>query len=89
MSGTVYLIHLETPIAHSRHYLGWTRFLKKRINHHRNGTGARFLAEAVRRGIGFEVVRKWKNTDGNFERKLKNRKNAPKLCPVCRKEKTK
>lgn len=86
MNGTVYLIHLESPIAHARHYIGWSRFLKQRIRHHRQGTGARFLAEAVRRGIAFDVVRKWKNADGNFERKLKNRKKARKLCPVCRKE---
>jgi len=86
-AGTVYLIHLETPIAHSRHYIGWSRYFKQRIRHHRNGTGARFLAEAVRRGINFDVARVWKNADGNFERKLKNRKNARLLCPACREEK--
>lgn len=87
MNGTVYLIHLASPISHAQHYLGWTRFFKKRIAHHKNGTGARFLAEAVRRGIKFDVVRRWDNADGNFERKLKNRKNARLLCPECRKEK--
>lgn len=86
MNGTVYLIHLETPIAHSRHYIGWSLWFKQRIEHHRRGTGARFLAEAVSRGIGFVVARKWENCDRNFERKLKNRKKARMLCPVCRKE---
>lgn len=86
MNGTVYLIHLEKRIAHAQHYIGWSRFLKQRIEHHRRGTGACFLAEAVRRGINFDVVRKWKNADGNFERKLKNRKKARLLCPVCRQE---
>lgn len=85
--GTVYLIHLESKIAHSQHYLGWSRYLKRRIEHHQNGTGAKFLAEAVRRQIGFKVVRRWKKSDGNFERKLKNQKNAPRLCPICSKEK--
>lgn len=83
--GTVYLIHLDSPISHARHYIGWSRYLKKRIDHHRRGTGSRFLAAAVRLGINFEVVRKWKNADGEFERKLKNRKKARTLCPVCRK----
>jgi predicted GIY-YIG superfamily endonuclease len=84
MNGTVYLIHLDTPMAHSQHYIGCSRFLKKRIEHHRSGSGARFLLEAVRRGISFDVVRKWTNADRTFERKLKNRKNARKLCPVCK-----
>lgn len=87
MSGTVYLIHLENPIAHAQHYIGWSRWFKQRLEHHRKGTGARFLAEAVRRGINFSVVRKWKGETGNFERRLKNQKNARRLCPVCRKEK--
>jgi hypothetical protein len=50
MNGTVYLIHLDSPTAHASHYIGWTRFFKQRIEHHKRGTGARFLAEAVRRG---------------------------------------
>ncbi len=83
MKGTVYLIHLDEPIAHASHYIGWSRFFKQRILHHRRGTGAKFLAEAVRRGIAFDVVRTWKNSDGNFERKLKNRKKARMFCPVC------
>jgi predicted GIY-YIG superfamily endonuclease len=88
MNGTTYLIHLSEKIAHAQHYIGWTRFLKARLNHHRNGTGSRFLAEAVRRNIRFEIARKWDDTDGNFERKLKNRKKAKMLCPICRKEKS-
>jgi hypothetical protein len=38
---------------------------------------------AKERGIGFDVVRIWEDGDKNFERKLKNRKNSPKLCPIC------
>ena len=87
LHGTVYLIHLDAPIAHARHYIGWAKWFKERIRHHRNGTGAKFLAEAVRREINFDVVRTWENTNGNFERKLKNRKKARMLCPICRKEK--
>jgi predicted GIY-YIG superfamily endonuclease len=81
------LIHLEIKIAHAQHYIGWAKWLQVRIRHHRNGTGAKFLAEAVRREINFDVVRTWENTDGNFERKLKNWKKARMLCPICRQEK--
>jgi len=51
MKGTVYLIHLESKIAHAQHYIGWAKFYIQRVRHHRNGTGAKFLAEAVRREI--------------------------------------
>lgn len=36
-------------------------------------------------GIGFVVARTWEG-DRTFERKLKRRKDAPKLCPICREE---
>ena len=88
MKGTVYLIHLETKISHAQHYIGWSRFFKARLAHHRNGTGSRLLRAATLRGIAFDVVRKWKDADAGFERKLKRRKNARRLCPVCRKEAT-
>lgn len=83
-SGSVYLIHLGEPMAHARHYIGWARSVAARLAHHRRGTGAGFLAVAAERGIEFDVVRTWQNADKIFERHLKNRKNARRLCPVCR-----
>jgi len=55
---------------------------------HKSSTGARLLAEANRRGIRYEVVRTWRggqqvNDARALERKLKNQKNSPRLCPVC------
>lgn len=82
--GTVYLIHLSEPIAgRSQHYIGWAKYLPARIAHHKSGTGARFLQVAVQLHIAFDVVATW---EGNreFERKLKNRKKARMLCPICR-----
>ena len=82
--GTVYLIHLASPIAdHAQHYIGWAKHLEARISHHRARTGARLLQVAVDLKIEFEVVRTWEG-DRHFERKLKNRKKARMLCPVCR-----
>lgn len=86
MKGTVYLIHLDEKISHAQHYIGWAKYFSKRIEYHRTGNGAKFLAEAVRLNINFEVVRTWKNKDGNFERKLKNQKNARRFCPKCKEE---
>ena len=81
--GTVYLICLDEKIHHAKHYIGWSKFFKQRIEHHRRKTGAKFLAKAVRRRIPFEVVRTWHNKDGHFERKLKRQKNAKFFCPNC------
>jgi predicted GIY-YIG superfamily endonuclease len=83
--GTVYLIHLESAIAHSQHYIGWTKHLSERIAHHKNKTGARFLQVAVELNIDFDVVRTWEG-DKNLERKLKNQKNARRICPICQKK---
>jgi hypothetical protein len=37
---------------------------------------------ATQRGIGFEVVRTWPG-GRELERRLKDRHDAPRLCPVC------
>ncbi len=81
-AGTVYLIHLATPMAHAKHYIGYAQDVLARLAEHRAGTGARLLAVAGQRGIGFELVRMWPG-DRTFERKMKNRKNAPRYCPIC------
>lgn len=79
---TVYLIHFETPYQHARHYLGCTTDLAARLAAHRAGTGARLMEVITQAGISWEVARTW---EGGYllERALKQRKNGPKLCPVC------
>lgn len=82
----VYLIHFDRPISpkHTcQHYLGYAEDVEARIKAHRAGNGSRLCEVAAERGIGFRVVRIWPDGDRTFERKLKNRKNAPKLCPCC------
>lgn len=87
----VYLLHLDAPLASgstAQHYIGWSKngwTFKERLSRHQAGQGARFTQVAVERGIGFAVVRKWKG-DKCFERKLKNQKNARRLCPICNPE---
>lgn len=88
MTGTVYLIHFDEPVKRARHYMGWTaKPVEERITRHTSGDGSRLMRAVVRAGIGFRVVRTWERVDRNFERTLKNKKCAPRLCPVCRKEK--
>jgi predicted GIY-YIG superfamily endonuclease len=79
---TVYIIHFERPFWHAQHYIGYTANLPRRIEQHRNGTGAKLLRAITRRGIPWEVVRTWPGGPA-FERALKNRKKSRDLCPVC------
>lgn len=83
--GTVYLIHFERPLQRVQHYLGYTSQpnVDERLAAHRAGRGARLTQVLNEKGIRFFVVRVWFKVGRNFERQLKNRKEAPKLCPCC------
>jgi hypothetical protein len=85
-----YLLHFDQPIgnlqnkrAQAQHYLGHADRLDRRALQHLTGRGAKITQALVARGIGFQIVRTWPGSR-SFERKLKNRKNARKLCPICR-----
>lgn len=79
----VYIIHFERPFKHARHYVGFAKHVQARIDHHRNGTGARLMSVIREAGISWIVSRIWKRGDRTFERRIKNRKSTPRLCPVC------
>ena len=82
--GTVYLIHFARPLAHARHYLGWSSDLPSRIAAHRKGQGARLMEVISQAGIPWEVVRTWEGSR-RLERALKERGgHAAALCPLCR-----
>lgn len=83
MTAVVYLIHLSTPLAHAKHYLGKSKHLAARVAHHRAGSGAHFLSVCNGAGIEYKVVRTWPDDGNGLERRLKNQKNSPRLCPVC------
>ena len=85
-----YLLHFDAPLgnpdnprAQARHYLGWAARLDRCALQHMQGKGAAITRAAVERGIGFVVARTWSG-DRSLERKLKNRHEAPRLCPICR-----
>jgi predicted GIY-YIG superfamily endonuclease len=84
----VYLLHFERPMAHARHYIGFTDNLQLRIKRHRSGQSAMIVRAFHERGISFVVARTWEE-GREFERHLKMvTKNAPRLCPICRAERT-
>jgi predicted GIY-YIG superfamily endonuclease len=79
---TIYLLHLDTPLRHARHYVGLADDLETRLERHASGQGARMLAVCRERGITWQLARTWQG-NRKLERQLKNRKEAPKLCPIC------
>lgn len=84
----VYLLHFDRPYRHARHYLGFTRNLDARLALHRSPNGSshhRLMQVIAGAGIGFVLARTW-DGDRDLERRLKRRKEGPKLCPICRRE---
>src|SRR5262249_25550762 len=81
---TVYLLHFNQPYKHSRHYLGFTDDLAERLQRHASGNGARLMEVITGDGaaITWQLARTWEG-DRKFERRLKHRKHAALLCPVC------
>lgn len=81
----LYLVHFEKKLSHAQHYLGSVAnhsHLERRMHEHRTGRGARILDACNRAGIPYRVVRTM-NGGRIKERRLKNRKNGPKICPIC------
>jgi hypothetical protein len=53
------------------------------MRQHIKGRGARLTQVANERGINFVIAASWPG-DRHYERKLKNRKNASHMCPICK-----
>ncbi len=85
----VYLLHLSRPLSPqspARHYIGFTDDLESRLVAHMKGTSqARFMQVCAERRIQFDLARIWKGRGAtrDFERRLKNYKKTPTLCPMC------
>lgn len=85
----VYLIHFTSPLAHARHYIGFTETgkpggLMARLERHRKGRGSSLMAAVHAAGISICVARVWPEGTRDFERWLKRQKNAAVFCVRCR-----
>lgn len=80
----IYVIHFDQPLAHANHYIGYCEDgrLDERIARHRAGNGAKILAALNRLDITYRIVHTLPGTRDD-ERRIKNRKNAKRLCPIC------
>ena len=81
----VYLIHFEKEFKGCRHYIGYTRDIEMRMTYHRNGNGSCLLNALNKLDIKYEIVRTWEG-GYDLEKKLKKRKKAKLLCPICNKK---
>jgi predicted GIY-YIG superfamily endonuclease len=86
--GTIYLLHFHGKLSHAHHYIGFTTDLEARLKDHKNGNGARLVEAFTEQGIEFTVARTWSG-DRHEERRLKNMKMAPRLCPICKSKRRK
>lgn len=78
-----YLLHFDRKVHGAQHYLGYSVHITRRLRQHLDGAGARLVRQALRAGIGVELVRVWATADRQQERVLKVR--TPKsYCPKCR-----
>ena len=94
--GWVYLWHFSRPLgnlsnarAQAQHYLGFAddpdgdaASLERRAAEHLAGRGARITKAAIAAGIEISLVATWR-APLSFEKYLKRRKDAPRLCPIC------
>jgi predicted GIY-YIG superfamily endonuclease len=89
---TVYVLHFSAPILPNKtqHYIGYTKNLAKRLSLHASGRGAKLCAEAIRRGITWEVIETFEVGIGEgrkLETELKSWHGWAKAhCPHCREE---
>ena len=83
----VYLLHLEPPLRHSQHYIGYARDerqLKERVRRHQNGTGGVLPKYAILNGSRVELAHVWPETPKEFEKYLKTYGGATRYCPICK-----
>ena len=81
----LYLLHLERPLAHSQHYLGWARNRDERVAAHEAGQGSSFMRAVVAAGIRVSWVQ-FLDGDKHLERRYKRWKNLKALCELCKPE---
>lgn len=81
----VYLLHFDSRIGRSLHYMGITREdrLEARMREHAAGHGAALTARACALNIGWTVVATWPGLGWQDEREMKRRGRYHTRCCVC------
>lgn len=79
----VYLLHIEPAYKQARHYTGYADDIDRRIAEHRKGQGARLTEVVIEAGHELILAMTWEGASRTDERRIKNQKNAPRICPIC------
>jgi hypothetical protein len=81
---TLYLLHIEPPYKHARHYLGIALDdnVSRRLHEHLVGRGSPLLEAAVAAGCVLHLVATFTG-DKVLERRLKRNAHSPAWCPMC------
>lgn len=87
--GEIYLLHFARPVGNpdnprgmAQHYIGWALDAAARELEHLAGRGAALTRYAVEQGITWAMYILGRG-DRHAERRIKNLKCAPAICPVC------
>lgn len=84
----IYVLHFDTPLEHARHYTGSTTNLRKRLQAHAKGTGARLTEVIKEKGITWRLASLFQcktNQHRSVERRIKKQNNGPRYCKICQK----
>jgi hypothetical protein len=85
--GVVYLLHFSQRYGHAGHYTGWAKRgeLFRRLSEHEagNGKASPLIRALLGAGGHFVLARTWEG-DRHFERSIKKRGGASRLCPICK-----
>lgn len=85
----VYLLHFDQPISMwhpTQHYIGYSSDLRYRLTVELIGgsNAARLCQVAREKGIQALIARIWTGVGRDFEKSLKQRKEAHVFCPLCK-----
>jgi hypothetical protein len=84
----IYILHIDPPLHHARHYVGWTKDadVSRRVGQHLNQTGRRpspLVGAALAAGCTVTLAAVLEG-DRALERRLKARGGASSYCPLCK-----
>ena len=82
----IYILHIDPPLHHARHYVGWTRDknVTRRVQEHLEQRGrrpSRLVRAALTAGCLVTLVASFEGTR-ETERTLKRRGSAASYCPA-------
>ncbi len=84
---TVYVLHIDPPFKHARHYIGFTPdpTADRRVSEHLNGLfkGTPLIKAALDAGHSVRLAHQFPGANREFERWLKDRKDVRSWCPCC------